>query len=871
MIGEDAADYSYPDASLSYGAVKSTIEPAEFTLEPVEASYTGEAIDLVTIPEDLQDVAFEYTTEEPGADTVWSREIPQGTDAGAYPIYYRSADPNYSDAVQTLTSKITSIPVKLTPPEAQELTYNGEPQALVTPGEAVKGTMEYRLGEDGEWSSEIPTAADAGTYEVYYRAVGEAPNYEDAASEEPVTVTIAKAVLDVAVSMEDWTYGEAANEPVIKGVPEGVKYDVTVTDADGETVDPKDAGAYTVTVTVPESDNYESAKASDTFKIKKAALDVAVSMEDWTFGETANEPQITGVPEGAKYDVTYEKDGEPVAAPEHAGSYTVALTVPESDNYLEAAASAPFAITKASNEAAAPTALALTYNGKAQTLVKPGDATFGEMEYSLDGLTFSTDLPTGTDAGDYDVYYRVSGDEDHEDVRAQKLTVTIDKAALDVAVSMEDWTYGEAANEPQISGIPEGVKYDVTIADADGETVEPKDAGDYTVTVTVPASDNYKAAKASDTFAIQKGTLDASISVDGWTFGETPNEPQISGVPEGIDYTVTYEKDGVAVDAPTEPGDYTAILTVPATENYAAGTAKALFTIAAATETTTTTTEATTSTTTTETTTSTTKATTTTTPETTTSTTKATTTTTPETTTTTTTEVTTTTTEATTTTTEATTTTTEATTTTTEATTTQPTVPTVTRYEYEATPKTGFFFSHDDTAFAIDELIDTLRRRAVYDDGTTGDWTDVEDLSGVDLAGQSAESVYDAQDLPYTRTGISATISSPLPDGGTDIQTMTIGDVLIARKGDADLNGQINAVDASNILVYATEKGVGREARLFPAGDDLMERFAFFLADVNGNGALDAVDASCILVYSTEKGVGHPTDWEEIIAKNEQS
>ncbi|MBR0245309.1 MAG: hypothetical protein IJQ61_02400, partial [Bacteroidales bacterium] len=69
--------------------------------------------------------------------------------------------------------------------------YNGSPQALVNAGTAKGGTMMYKLGS-GSWSSSIPTATNAGTYTVYYKAAGSNSNYTESA-EGSVQVTITKA------------------------------------------------------------------------------------------------------------------------------------------------------------------------------------------------------------------------------------------------------------------------------------------------------------------------------------------------------------------------------------------------------------------------------------------------------------------------------------------------------------------------------------------------------------------------------------------------------------------------------------------------------------------------------------------------------
>ena len=73
-----------------------------------------------------------------------------------------------------------------------------------------------------------------------------------------------------------------------------------------------------------------------------------------------------------------------------------------------------------------PTAIdGLVFTGSAQTLIHAGEATGGEMLYSLNNFTWSTDLPTGTDADTYTVYYKVVGDVNHYSISSASLSVTI--------------------------------------------------------------------------------------------------------------------------------------------------------------------------------------------------------------------------------------------------------------------------------------------------------------------------------------------------------------------------------------------------------------------------------------------------------------
>ncbi len=83
----------------------------------------------------------------------------------------------------------------------------------------------------------------------------------------------------------------------------------------------------------------------------------------------------------------------------------------------------------------APTPKELTYTGEAQELINPGEALGGTMQYSLDGTNFSPDIPTGTDAGEYTVYYKVVGDEDHDDSEVASVSVTIEEAGQEIEVT----------------------------------------------------------------------------------------------------------------------------------------------------------------------------------------------------------------------------------------------------------------------------------------------------------------------------------------------------------------------------------------------------------------------------------------------------
>ena len=125
---------------------------------------------------------------------------------------------------------------------------------------------------------------------------------------------------------------------------------------------------------------------------------------------------------GGKYTKDYSFDT--------IGEYTIYFTATK-DGYSVTSSHKKLTVTKATIPASAitaPAANALTYNGNEQVLVKAGSvgAEYGEMQYRLGTSgSFSTAIPTATDAGTYTVYYKVVGAEGYNDTTAKSIEVTI--------------------------------------------------------------------------------------------------------------------------------------------------------------------------------------------------------------------------------------------------------------------------------------------------------------------------------------------------------------------------------------------------------------------------------------------------------------
>ena len=125
--------------------------------------------------------------------------------------------------------------------------------------------------------------------------------------------------------------------------------------------------------------------------------------------------------------INFYKDDVLVDECINVGSYEARLT------YEDATAVFAFDINKKdpviNDDFIVPTAKTdLTYTGEEQELINAGSATCGTIEYKVGDEEYSTEIPTATNAGTYNVSYKVFGDDNHNDSQEYSLNVTIAKA-----------------------------------------------------------------------------------------------------------------------------------------------------------------------------------------------------------------------------------------------------------------------------------------------------------------------------------------------------------------------------------------------------------------------------------------------------------
>ena len=371
--------------------------------------------------------------------------------------YAYTANGNYTG---TITGKLHFTVVNLpaatitTAPAAKTgLTFNGTEQVLVNAGSGITGgTLQYKL-DGGSYNAELPKATNAGSYTVYYKVKGNNTTHSDS-SEQSFTVTIAPKTVTAAVSVEptSYTYTGEAIMPTTVTVKDGT----TVIPASEYTVtygNNTNAGKATVTVKDQDGGNYV-VSGTATFTITKAELSgVTVSLKDWTYGDTAKTPTVSGNLGGGNVTYQYKADNASTytsTVPTNAGTYTVKATVAESANYKAATATGSFTIAPktVTNVAVTLSQTSYAYTGRAfqpSVTVKDGTTVIPASEYTVaytDNINVGTATVTVSDRAGGN--YVVSG----------TATFTITKAALSgVSVSLGGWTYGDTAKTPTVSGI----------------------------------------------------------------------------------------------------------------------------------------------------------------------------------------------------------------------------------------------------------------------------------------------------------------------------------------------------------------------------------------------------------------------------------
>ena len=282
-----SAGYAYKDNTNNWvnnpngnSLTKVTVQKApvqNLSVTAPEGTVYGQSVSITASPtllDSSSEVSYKWyqgNTEIAGAsESVYNTAV--GLDAGSYTFRCEVSCDGYITS-QSVDLKVNKADCQITPPTAKEnLVYTGKEQALITAGKADGGTMQYCLTQDGTYSENVPTGKNAGSYTVWYQAIGDS-NHNDSAPAS-VDVTIARQPVEVPESDATvFTY-------------DGEKKTYTIAANDNYTVanaEQTNAGTYTVTVTLKDTKNFvwnDKTDAAKGYTFVIAPAKVTVTIKD---------------------------------------------------------------------------------------------------------------------------------------------------------------------------------------------------------------------------------------------------------------------------------------------------------------------------------------------------------------------------------------------------------------------------------------------------------------------------------------------------------------------------------------------------------------------------------------------------------------
>lgn len=477
----------YEEYATATGTVTIKVNKATPTFTAPTAqenlTYTGQEQALITAGSVTDYSTMQYSLTENGT---YSQDIPTGTDAGAYTVWYRViGDANHKDtAPASVAVSIGKKPLTITGVTAESKPYDGTKNAGIT--SVTFDGVNLNRGTDYTVTANFDDASvDSGkNVTATVTLMGQAAkNYALEQSSFPTTGSITKA------AAPDFTKETALT--IVNGYEK------------------------TYTVTLPALPTLETPKeyGAPTYELGGITLDGSY----YTGGAKV---------ENGKLILPIQKNDVKTTGP--VGTVTVVI---KSTNYEDITLTVNVnATNKLVPTVTAPTANALTYNGAEQALVTAGKTTGGTMLYRLDNSEWSEQLPTAKNAGEYTVWYKVQGNAEYADVAEQNVTVTVAKKSVTVTAldksaytgsTAPDLGSPEADKDYKVEGLVGADTLSGTVTLDYAQTPDMSKTGETAINITGTLSnDNYEITYVSGTLTVSKQSSSDDGSSSGGSGGD---------------------------------------------------------------------------------------------------------------------------------------------------------------------------------------------------------------------------------------------------------------------------------------------------------------------------------------------------------------
>ena len=434
-----------------------TIEKAAITVTAPTAisdlAYTGNAQALVNAGT-ASAGTLQYKL---GTDGTYGTSIPTATNAGDYAVYYKVVgDGNYSDVAEAGPVNVTIAKAGITPTVSiTGWTYGTTANTPTVSGNTGNASVAFTYATKGTetFSETVPTAA--GEYTVK-ATIAETTNYNGAEATADFTISKATPTVTAPTAISDLAYTGNAQALVNAGSTTGgtLQYKLGANGAYGTSIPTgTDAGTYAVYYKVVGDNNYNDVAEAGPVNVTIAQTNITptVSITGWTYGATANNPEVSGNTGNASVTFTYATKGTETfseTVPTDAGEYTVKATIAATANYNGAEATADFIISPAQITGITLKQTALIYNGNDQT-VEISSVTAGTLTISENDLTGQTGFSS---------LFDISGDTQKEK-GSYTVTLTAKANSNFSGSATADFTISYNSITEDALGIPAGQVY----------------------------------------------------------------------------------------------------------------------------------------------------------------------------------------------------------------------------------------------------------------------------------------------------------------------------------------------------------------------------------------------------------------------------
>ena len=505
------------DSYKSYCKHHSDDRAAKLILDAPNMKYSGQSYNGATVTDEISALL--------GKTKLTKSDIKYYKKGETSPLSSAPEDVGEYVAKVTFENNTIEKEFSITPADAsatvtanKNLNYNGTEETLVN-ATVTGGTLYYKIGENGSWSTEVPKAKNAGKYTIYYYVAADQNHNNNIGSEEnPLSIKTEIKQADfndneVSVSGYNGIYNGEKHSIAVTLSGKAENSDITYSrnpEGPYETQNPQFSDAMEATTiyykVVSQDGNYVKTGSAE-IEIKKKTITATVEAENKEYDKTTK-AAVT-----AKVEKTDLVEGD-----------------------------------------------SININGLEGTFESADAGENKKVEVSHSDPGFAI---TGTNVNNYEV---IIPNETRATITRKKITVTITANGGSYNKSAKDATAEANGVEP---GDTVSVKLKYTGTANDGTVITdseeaPVKAGTYTVSASIDQNNNPNYELDSDTTASKNFTIaKAKVAIPDIIYKEADGKNnQTADVPADDRYAVTENNGGI------KPGSYDVKLELKDPSNY---------------------------------------------------------------------------------------------------------------------------------------------------------------------------------------------------------------------------------------------------------------------------------------------------------------